>query len=424
MFKLFTCVKKEFILYVNDKVGLVLMFGMPILLVFIMTIIQDSVFRIVENNRISLLIVNNDKGDLGKKLETELSKSGMFEVSVSKNISAQKINDKISDKEILTAIIIPESFSECIQLKTKNISNLILTDFGISDKKTIKKIDSPNIEFYHDPALQENYCFSVINIIQAHLKGIESSGMIQSIYSEMGAQKPNSELQKNLQQNGISIKRISSTSDKKNEIPSSTQHNVPAWTLFAMFFMVISLGTNIVKEKTSGSFMRMKTMPVSFSLIFISKQILYITIALLQVFVIFGIGKLVFPLIGLPPLIFPDALMPTLVLIFMCSFTAVSYALLVGVLSKTEEQVNGFGAISIIIFAALGGIWVPTFAMPDFFQKISLFSPLHWCIEGFYVLFLKHGNWRELAKPLILLLIISSICQLIVFFKIKFYKNI
>ena len=95
---------------------------------------------------------------------------------------------------------------------------------------------------------------------------------------------------------------------------------------------------------------------------------------------------------------------------------------MIGTLASTEDQSNGFGAVSIIIFAALGGVWVPTFIMPHYLQVISLFSPLHWCIEGFYVLFLKHGNWNELAKPIYVLLAFSLLCQAIAFFKIKFEK--
>ena len=37
-------------------------------------------------------------------------------------------------------------------------------------------------------------------------------------------------------------------------------HNVPAWTIFAMFFVVISLAGSIVPEKLSGSFYTFKNL--------------------------------------------------------------------------------------------------------------------------------------------------------------------
>jgi len=63
MFKLWASIKKEFYLLLSDKVGLVLMFVMPLLLVFVITIIQDSAFKLVNENKISILIVNHDKGN-------------------------------------------------------------------------------------------------------------------------------------------------------------------------------------------------------------------------------------------------------------------------------------------------------------------------------------------------------------------------
>ena len=52
---------KEIFLLLHDKVGLLLMYLMPLLLVFIITIVQDSAFRLVNDNRLDILIVNNDK---------------------------------------------------------------------------------------------------------------------------------------------------------------------------------------------------------------------------------------------------------------------------------------------------------------------------------------------------------------------------
>jgi ABC-2 type transport system permease protein len=425
MYKLYISLKKETLLFLNDKVGLALMFGMPVLLVFIITIIQDSVYQIVDSNRITLLIVNQDTGDLGHQLVAQLDSSGMFDIQENKTITPSEIKKKISHKDALTAIYIAKDFTEKLQRKSQKLSKIILTDFGLADGANNKMSGDdmpPVIQFFHDPILQENYCYSIMQILHAHLSVLESSRMIENIYSEMGATSSSPQLKETIQKNQIKIERINAAGGSQTKIPSSTQHNVPAWTIFAMFFMVVSLGTNIVKERNSGSFLRIKTMPARFSLILISKQFIYTIISFLQVIVIFSIGFFILPLINLPPLVVPENLPGTIVVILVCSFAAVSYALMIGSLARTEDQSTGFGAISIIIFAALGGVWVPTFIMPDYLQTISLFSPLHWCIEGFYVLFLKHGDWNELLKPVVVLLAFSLLCQLIAFFKIKFEK--
>ena len=424
MYKFIISLKKETLLFLNDKVGLALMFGMPVLLVFIITIIQDSVYQLVDTNKISLIVANNDEGGLGKKLTILLDSSGMFEIKEFANLQPMAIEEKITHKQALTAIYIPNDFTQKLQNKSGQLSSIVLTDFGLTTNIPKGKMEVPGIQFYHDPVLQENYCSSIIHVLQAHLAIIENTQMIENIYKEMGIDTIPQHLQKNLVENQILIERINASSGVVDDIPNSTQHNVPAWTIFAMFFMVVSLGTNIVKEKTSGSFLRIKTMPSRFSLVFVSKQVVYGIIAVLQVIVIFSIGYFILPLIGLPPLILPENIPATILVIFICSFAAVSYALMIGSLANTQDQSNGFGAISVVVFAALGGVWVPTFIMPHYLQIIGSFSPLHWCIESFYVLFLKHGNWNELAVPVLILITFSLLCQLIAFFKIKFEKYI
>ena len=49
--KLMASIKKEILLLFSDKVGLSIMFLMPLLLVFIITIIQDSVYKMVNENK-------------------------------------------------------------------------------------------------------------------------------------------------------------------------------------------------------------------------------------------------------------------------------------------------------------------------------------------------------------------------------------
>ena len=165
-------------------------------------------------------------------------------------------------------------------------------------------------------------------------------------------------------------------------------------------------------------------MPTSFMLVMFSKMSVYVMVAVLQVTLTFSMGIWILPHLGLPKLSLPSNLLAFAAVVFVSSMAAVSYALLIGSIARTQEQANGFGAISIIIFGAVGGILVPTFVMPGFMQAISNFSPLHWCLEGFYVLFLKGGSWHELGRIFLFLGVFIFICQLCTYFKLKIEKII
>jgi ABC-2 type transport system permease protein len=426
IYRYYISLKKETLLFLNDKVGLAIMFLMPVLLVFIITILQDSVYQIVDSNKITLLISNHDTGDSGSRLIAQLDSSGFFRIMENKELDPDGVKKSIENKEAVTAIYIPSDFSYRLDKKSEKLSRTIMSDFGLSEKGHDKTEPSelPAIKFYHDPVLQESFCYSIINALRTNLSAIETSGMIEKVYKEIGSTSGLSDIKATMLQDNLKVERIVAASGSHKEIPSSTQHNVPAWTIFAMFFMVVSLGTNIVRERTSGSFLRIKTMPANISMVVISKQIVFIGIAFLQVLVIFSIGLFILPFLNLPRLVFPENTAGTFITILICSIAAVSYAFMIGSLSSTENQSNGFGAISIIIFAALGGVWIPTFMMPHYLQVISMFSPLQWCIDCFYILFLKHGNWGDLLKPIFVLLVFSLICQIIAYIKIKFEKHI
>ena len=425
MGKLLASIKKEFLLLINDKVGLLLMYLMPILLVFIITLVQDSTFKLVNENSLEIIIVNNDEGDLGDTLIAHLESTGTFSIQQRNELSEKEIQKTLLDGSELIAVKIPTSFSENLNAKAKNISIGMLSEFDMAD--TNDRVSDFNIlplKMYYDPVLQESFRFSVLSTLYSHLSILENRLMIEQLYAEMGFDEIPEGMEKQFMDNRIGIEQVSASNSSGQVIPNSTQHNVPAWSIFAMFFMVISLGGNIVKERLSGSFVRLQTIPASFSLVLISKLFVYVFVAITQLAIIFALGKFVFPLIGLPSLVLPSNILALFVVSLLSALSAISFAMLVGTYAKTQEQANGFGAITVIIFAAIGGIWVPSFVMPSYLQTIGSISPLHWCLEGYYTLFLKGGDWYLLTPTLLFLIIFILACQILIYIKLKIQNYI
>lgn len=421
MRKLGASIVKEALLLLNDKVGLLLMYLMPILLVFIITIVQNSAFQLVSENRLDILVVNNDEGNLGDSLTKMLERSGNFTIETDNQLKLEQIKKETIDRKKLMAIYIPEGFSKQMIAEAGHISNLMLTEFGATEEKKEKPVSNrlERITVVYDPVLQENFRLSMTNSLNTVLAGLENENMIRQLFKDMGYEEIPQNIQKELKGGKEKILSLPASSGGNAQIPNSTQHNVPAWSLFAMFFMVISLGGNLVKERLSGSFIRLQTIRSAFLLVIASKIIVYLFVALSQLLFLFCLGIFIFPFIGLPQLNLPPNMLPVIVISVLSALAAISYALMVGTFAKTQEQANGFGAISIIIFAAIGGIWVPSFVMPEYLQMIGKISPLHWCIEGFYTLFLKNGAWSELSGTIIYLLLFTFICQLLTFIKLR-----
>jgi ABC-2 type transport system permease protein len=198
--------------------------------------------------------------------------------------------------------------------------------------------------------------------------------------------------------------------DESRITPNSVQHNVPAWGLFAVFFIVISLSGNIIKEREDGSFTRLLTMPCPNWLYILSKMITYLVVCLLQLSLMFIMGIYVLPLLGLPALALGQSALALILMSLASSLAAIGYGIAIGKIATNHQQAAIFGSMSVVIMAALGGVWIPIFLMPNMMQIISKLSPLNWGMSGFYDIFVRDGNWLSVLPESSALIIFFIVC--------------
>src|SRR6266481_3325383 len=112
MYKLRATILKDLRILMRDKIGLTLMFGMPILLVLVITKIQNSTFELVNKNKVTLLLANRDTGKVSTELIQAIDKIGMFKLAeVGRNESDKQLTDRMHAKDAMLALIIPQNFS-------------------------------------------------------------------------------------------------------------------------------------------------------------------------------------------------------------------------------------------------------------------------------------------------------------------------
>ena len=207
------------------------------------------------------------------------------------------------------------------------------------------------------------------------------------------------------QESFIKFKEIAPKINDKEIIPNSAQHNLPAWTLFAIFFIVIPLSINIVKEKNQGTFVRLRTNPVSYSIVLLGKTIMYSFICMIQFYMMVVVAVFLFPKIGLPALNVEGNLVLMSIVALFSGFAAIGFGILIGTIAKTQEQSAPFGATATIILAAIGGVWVPVFAMPKTMQIIAQSSPMNWGLNAFYDVLLRRATLMDIVPEISLLLL-------------------
>ncbi len=399
MYKLWVSTYKELLLLTRDLGGLAVLFMMPLLLVITITVIQDNTFKIIRENKIPILLVDMDKGNVSDQVKESLVASNLFEVIVEKDEG--RAQNLVQTGTYQLAVILPQNLSKDLDLKIASNVEGILAKFGVEEEKLPNTpIANKEIRLYFDPASQQSFKSSVRNNIDKMIAQIESQSIYKAFQQELGEDDTEPFFET---ESFISFREIIPNADKQASIPNSTQHNIPAWTLFAIFFIILPLSINMVKEKNQGTFVRLRTQPVSYAIVLGGKALVFLAVALLQFALMLLLGIYLFPLIDLPKLEVTGRLPLLFIVAFFAGLAAVGLGLLLGTIAKSQEQSAPFGATFVVILAAIGGVWVPVFAMPKFMQIISNVSPMNWGLNAFYDVFLRHVGFLEIIPEISLL---------------------
>lgn len=412
MFKLKASVIKEFLILIRDIPGLIILFAMPVAMIIVVTLVQDSTLKSISESKIKILYIDNDKDILSESLKDGLLKSEVFDIDtvITKYSQAKK---EVAKGKYKIAIIVPEGASDTIR---KNIKPVVLNFFNSQANKQNGDFRKLEIQILTDPTLKNTFRQTVISNLQTYTSKIETQILFKILaeqLEEITGRKPDL-LDKPIET--ITFKETFAYEKETSIKPNSTQHNVPAWTMFAMFFIVIPLAGNMIHERDNGSFFRLLTMPGSYFTVISSKAIVYLGIAFLQFILMILSGIFILPLFGLPVLNLGTHPFALILTALSSGLAAVGYGILVGTMAETHEQAGVFGSVSVIILASLGGIWFPVYAMPSFMQKISIISPLNWGLESFYDIFLKNGTLTDIFPEISALLVFFSFTILISYF--------
>ncbi len=402
MIKLLATVKKETLLLLRDKVGLSILFIMPMVLIFVMTLIQDSAFKTMNEKGIPVVFVDNDKDSLGIMIEQGLRNNDLCDFSEmvdGKPATTESALKAVGEGKFLIGIIIPKGATNAIK---KNVSQLVSETLNGEIDSTLKfeQIqDSVEITIMIDPVAKKSFLISVTSNLREFISEIKMKIMFQSFSEQIAEVIPDrSNSPKNAYQKSqvIKYKEVYASKSEDKIVPNAVQHNVPAWTIFAMFFIAIPLSGSIIKEKNEGSVFRLHTMPTPYLLLVNGKIIVYVMVCLIQFILMLSVGQIFLPMFGLPALVLGNSLPGIFILTLATAFAATGYGVMVGTLAATEHQAAIMGSLSILLLSALGGIWVPSYVMPEVMRNISAFSPLNWSLEGFYKLFLRGGSVTDI----------------------------
>ncbi len=420
MHRLVASIKKEFLVLIRDKAGLAILFIMPMVLVFIMSMIQDAPFRDYQEASIPMILVNEDQDSLGAVIERGLTESDIFEVHTFKNKELTLVEESVANGTHALGIVIPKGATQALRKKAEIRVSKTLEGLGLSEALDDSEIEQVEVLVFLDPATKKSFKGSVMNAIQQFTSKIENQIIITSFSKSLSEIVPDVDTSTPIEFEEKELITFTEVfAGQAEEISASSlnsvQHNVPAWTMFAMFFIVIPLAGHMIKERDQGSTLRLQLMPGSDWIVPAGKVLLYVCVCLVQFFLMLLVGLFLLPMFGLPMLDLGNNLIAMLLVAAASAFAATGFGIMVGTIFKTHQQAMSFGSVSVIILAALGGIWVPLYIMPPAMQAMGKISPLNWGLSGFNDVFLRGGGIESVVPEVSLLLIFFIITSLIAY---------
>lgn len=416
--RLFVSIGKELTLLMRDRAGMALLFVMPAFLVIVITLIQDKVTSTI----VDVLFVDVDRSNVGadiRRLFGQMDTIHLIETEAGEQLTPEKAQSLVAASRFQFAIVLPRGFGEATgeRLRLQAIHNLF------PDRQPSALPEVPEIVMWFDPAVHGSFRAAVRSALYQVVTGVQTRMLVEHslalLPEKLGADLPPAMLQslpmpdlsaRDLvpqlfaENENIPVREYFSTAMGFIRQPTAVQQNVPAWAIFGIFFIVVPLAGSLIKERKSGTLLRLRVMPVSFLTVIAGKIMAYMVVCVIQFAVIVIAGMYLLPLFGLAafeagdqPLLFTIMAMSVIV-------AACGYGILLGTVGRTYEQIAVFGPVSIVIGAALGGIMVPIYALPEFMRPICQLSPLYWGQSGFYDFLLRGGNLYTMLPEVVSLL--------------------
>lgn len=377
-----------------DREALALLFAMPIFFILIMSFALQGVFEAGSKGRpIEILVVHLDGDRLAEQAIADLKRMEGFiliETHEGVPVTAEQAEKLICKGVYPLALVFSEGYTERVLQPSKDLQKERAAVSLISDpamslqllataKGVIQSVIERQVLFARIPQrLLEKF---------GTFEGME--GRFDHVLEDMNGNER--------ERSGVVFTHAFPKGFGNGRRPTATEQNVPGYTIFGVFFIVLTLAASFLQEKKDGTFQRILAAPLSKTALLIGKLLPYYLVNLIQIGLMFCIGVVVFgiELGNLPAL---------LIISLALAAAANGLGLLVASLGKTEAQVNGLSVLLAITLSALGGMMVPTFVMPDLMKTLSLFTPHAWALTGFHDILIRGMGVKDVLIEMAALL--------------------
>lgn len=153
---------------------------------------------------------------------------------------------------------------------------------------------------------------------------------------------------------------------------------VPSYTVFFAFFLIHMMALSFVRERHQGTLTRLCIAPLPRSCLLVGKSFAFFVLSVSQGIILFLAARLLFG-ISLGPM--PWLLLPVIV---STSLAATALGLFLATAFGSETQVHAWASLIVISMAAVSGCMVPRDWLSSFLREFSLYvTPHAWALRAY-----------------------------------------
>lgn len=358
----FALAKKELLTLSRDLHGLAALFVLPMVFIIVMSMALKDVYT-PRVQALRYAVVNEDHSAQSEQLLTAWRK----EHGAPQELGSEDWQAAVRAGHLKYVLRIKAGFAQALD-------------------EAPEGEDAGKVQFLAEPGLDHGLFESTRASVVMHVAQLRTEAMLTQLKVEGDIAQASQSL--------FSTTLVKAERAGKLARPSSVQHSVPGWLVFGMFFVVASIAGLFVDERSCGALARLRSLGAPPATLLAAKVAPYMLVNGIQALLMLSVGVWLMPLLGGDGLQLQGISWTALVLVLLAiSAAAVSLALCVACLVRTHAQASTLGPILNVLMAALGGIMVPLFVMPEVMQHIAAFSPMNWGLEGLLDVLLRGADW-------------------------------
>jgi ABC-type multidrug transport system permease subunit len=170
----------------------------------------------------------------------------------------------------------------------------------------------------------------------------------------------------------------------------------------------------LVDEKKTKSVQRLLTTNMSKGQILAGHFLAMFVMIFLQLSVLILFGQLV---LDLPYFSQPAT---TLALTLVTAIFTASLGMLIGAVSRSDEQVVVLSLVPMFVLSALGGAWVPLEFTPETYQRVAFLTPVAWVMDGYKDILVRGQGLEAVSPALLALLIYAAVLLAVAVWRFRF----